>query len=104
RGAEGFGTTPFAGQVFFDNGPGQTSGLERAFLNGPTLFSWDASLNKTLRITERMKLQIRTEAFNVLNRANFASPNLNINSTSFGLITSTALPERQIQFGARLEF
>jgi hypothetical protein len=110
RGAEGFGTTPFPGQVFFNNGPGQTGSLERAFINGPFYFNWDASLIKNIRLTENTRFQIRVEAFNVLNRANFFASqlgNLNINSTNFGRITSTFTSsgaQRVIQFAGRFEF
>ncbi len=110
RGSEGFGTTPFAGQVFFNNGPGQTGGLERGFINGPFFLNWDASIIKNIRITENTRFQLRGEAFNVLNRANFFASqlgNLNINSTNFGRITSTFTSsgaQRVIQFAGRFEF
>ncbi|MBX5479533.1 MAG: hypothetical protein IRZ19_10735, partial [Pyrinomonas methylaliphatogenes] len=113
RGAEGFGTTPFSGQVFFNAAPGQTGNLERAFINGPFIFTWDASLLKNIPITERVRFQIRVEAFNVLNRANFFVPQFptggnssgfNINSTNFGRITSTVTDPRIIQLVGRIEF
>lgn len=108
RGANGFGTTPFTGQVFFNNAPGQTSGLERAFLNGPTFFNWDASLIKDIRFTETVKLQIRAEAFNLTNRANLLPAQfLDINGTNFGRITATPNgggSARVVQFGARFLF
>jgi hypothetical protein len=105
-GANGFGSTPFAGQVFFNAAPGQTGNLERSFINGPLYVNWDASLIKRVSITERVNLQLRFEAFNLLNRANFFAgqrSTLNINSTNFGRLVTTFSP-RVIQFGARLEF
>jgi hypothetical protein len=52
-----------------------------------------------------MRLQLRMEAFNVLNRANFNwTADLNIASTSFGRITTTNLTPRVLQFGARFDF
>lgn len=106
RGAEGFGSTPFNGQVFFNVAPGQTGNLERAFINGPLYLNWDASIIKNIRMGENTRLQLRAEAFNVLNRANFFVGNFgnfDINSSSFGRITSTFSP-RILQFGARFEF
>lgn len=103
RATEGFGSTPFSGQVFFNNGPGETGGLERRFLNGPWFFNWDASLIKNIRIREEMKFQLRLEAFNLLNNTNFFFSNGNINSTSFGQITSAASP-RIVQIAGRFEF
>ncbi|MFL6334171.1 MAG: TonB-dependent receptor, partial [Pyrinomonadaceae bacterium] len=84
RGANPVGTTPFASQVFFPNAPGSTGNLTRNFLNGPVYFNWDAGLLKNINITENTRLQLRGEVFNVLNRANFFTADLDINSTSFG--------------------
>ena len=112
RASEGIGTTPFSGQAFFNAPPGLTGNLERNFLNGPWYINWDAGLIKNFAITERMRFQIRAEAFNVLNRANFFIGNVsftpsgtsfNINSTSFGRINTTFDP-RIIQFVGRFEF
>jgi hypothetical protein len=110
RGSRGFGEATFPGQVFFNVPPGQTGSLERAFINGPFFMNWDASIIKNIRITERTRFQLRFEAFNVLNRANFFSgqfSTLNINSTNFGRITSTFTSsgaQRVIQFAGRFEF
>jgi len=107
RGAEGFGSTPFAGQVFFNVPPGELGQLERFFVNGPMYFNIDASLLKNIPIKENVRFQIRVEAFNVLNRANFALTGAqqlqNINATTFGRIT-TAFAPRVVQFAGRLEF
>ena len=59
---------------------------------------------------ENVNLQFRAEFFNVFNHPNFALPNssldvsLNPALTNFGVISSTITPERQIQFGLRVEF
>jgi hypothetical protein len=105
RAANGFATT-FAGQVFFNDDPGTTSGLERAFLNGPSFFNLDSSVIKNIRINERMKIQLRGEFFNILNHTQFAVDTqfYSINSTSFSRITSLATSARITQFAIRLEF
>lgn len=113
RGAEGIGATPFAGQAFFNVEPGRTGNMERHFLNGPLYVNWDASLFKNIPlgfIKEGMRFQIRGEAFNVLNRANFfvgnessGAGNQNIGSVNFGRVTTTFGP-RIVQFVGRLEF
>ena len=72
----------------------------------------DVSLSKTVvRIKERMMVQFRAEAFNVLNRANFALPgNTNVITrggvvpANAGVITSTATPSRQLQFALKPAF
>ena len=107
RGAAALNQPAFAGQVFFRNAPGQTGNLPRSFLNGPIYFNWDAGFIKRIRFGETTRLELRAEAFNVLNRANFFiadnSGIFNVNSTSFGRLTTTFSP-RIMQLGARLEF
>jgi hypothetical protein len=104
------GAQTFPGQVFFNVAPGQTGNMERNFISGPTYFKWDASIIKNIRITETTRFQIRAEAFNVLNRANFALSGTNaqfvqanINSNTFGRLLATFDP-RIIQFAGRFEF
>ena len=112
RASEGFGTTPFAGQVFFNNQPGSVGNLGRAIVSGPWYFNVDASLVKNIRITERSRIQLRMEAFNALNRAHFfpAAQLLNLTSTNFGRLTQTGGTSggpggaRVMQFAARFEF
>jgi hypothetical protein len=55
-------------------------------------------------VTERVKLDLRAEAFNVLNHTNWQAPDTNISDgASFGTIT-TAFPSRQLQFAAKVLF
>ena len=95
----------FNGQAFFNVNPGQTGNVSRTLINGPKLFNVDLSLIKNIRFTETMRIQLRAEAFNALNRVNFITGTqfANINSASFGQLTS-AFAARQIQFAARFEF
>jgi hypothetical protein len=67
------------------------------------------SLFKKTAISERASLQFRAEFFNVLNHANFGTPNAVVfsgatYSGSAGLVTATATTSRQIQFGMKLAF
>jgi hypothetical protein len=99
----------FPGQVFFRNQPGQTSPLARGFFNGPWYFNWDAGIIKNISFNERMRLQLRAEAFNVLNHTNFFiadnSGIFDIDSTTFGQIQPTAnFGPRIMQFAMRFEF
>jgi hypothetical protein len=109
------GPKTFPGQVFFNVAPGQTGNMERNFVNSPNFMDWDASIIKNIRISEAVRFQIRAEAFNVLNRANFilsgVNPQFNqanINANTFGRIvgtpTTTTGSPRVIQFAGRLEF
>jgi hypothetical protein len=78
---------------------------------GPGLATLDLSANKTFRLAERFSLQLRSEAFNLLNRANFGLPNATVFSSTtgvpsptFGRITNTATTSRQLQFALKLIF
>lgn len=95
----------FTGQVFFNTVPGTTGDLPRAFIDGPGFWNVNMALLKNFRFTEATRLQLRMEAFNVFNNVNFQNNTqfANINSTSFGQITSAAAA-RQVQFAARFEF
>jgi hypothetical protein len=88
---------------------GTYGNLGRGTYTGPGLADLDVSLFKNFPVTERISTQFRAEFFNVLNRANFGTPNAIVFSngaisSSAGLITSTATTSRQIQFGLKLIF
>jgi len=87
----------------------------RNTLIGPGLSNFDLSLfknNHIKRISENFNIQFRAEFFNVLNHPNFSPPLANNNLytangaavTTAGLLTSTATPSRQLQFGLKLIF
>ena len=104
RGANGFGSPTFQGQIFFNNAPGQTSSLERQILNGPTYYNFDVSLAKRITFGERYTFQVEANAFNVFNTTNFTiAQGLDINSTNFGRITGAFAP-RIIQLAGRFSF
>ncbi len=65
---------------------------------------WDMSFSKEFRITERMKLQLRTDWEGAMNHASFSSPNNSPTSTLFGQVTSTRGEARRIYVGAKLSF
>jgi hypothetical protein len=81
--------------------------LGRDTFIGPGLATWDFSALKDTSIHERLTLQFRAEIFNLLNRANFNTPNLIVFTPSgvsgtAGAITSTSTTSRQVQFGLKL--
>lgn len=74
---------------------------------GPGLATWDFSVLKNTQVRERLNLQFRAEIFNLLNRANFNTPNLIVFtpaglSGTAGAITSTSTTARQVQFALKL--
>jgi hypothetical protein len=64
----------------------------------------DASILKDFSLGERVKIQYRFEAFNVLNHASFGAPNLSPTNKAFGTITSTSSVPRVLQQGLRVVF
>ncbi len=75
-------------------------------LVGPGAITSDMSLRKVFNITERTNVEFRFELFNALNHPAFAQPDPfeDDGSGSFGVITSTVVPNRQMQFGLKLNF
>jgi hypothetical protein len=76
----------------------------RNTIYGPGRQTLDLALQREFSVTEKMKFQIRAEAFNALNHTNLGTPNRFVNTPQFGTITEAATPPREIQFGARLSF
>lgn len=103
----GFGQTPFPGQVFFNANPGETGNLGRTQINGPRFFNINAAVLKNIRFSESMRIQLRAEAFNVLNNVNLnlggGTQYINIGAATFGQATAATTP-RVMQFAARFEF
>jgi hypothetical protein len=91
------------------NNSGFFGNLGRDTLIGPGLATWDLAVHKDTRIRERMNLQFRGEFFNLLNHANFNTPNAvtftptGVSPTA-GLITSTSTTSRQVQLSLKLLF
>ena len=65
---------------------------------------WDFSTIKFFPLHERLKLQLRAEAFNALNRTILNNPNTAATNTAFGRITGTAAPARTFQLALKLDF
>ena len=72
-------------------------------VRGPGLQNADLMIGKTFRITERMNLELRAEAFNVSNTPPLNDPNGSFGSTAFGSITSAGNP-RVFEFVGKLHF
>jgi hypothetical protein len=102
-------TNPRHGNLYFNTSLfsneqlGQLGNSRRRFFHGPGLNNFDMALAKTTRITESKELQLRFEAFNLFNHAQFSNPTGEINSSQFGLVTS-ARPARIMQLGLKFLF
>lgn len=75
----------------------------RNTLTGPGFSSLNIGLHKNFALWESVKLQLRGEAFNVLNNVNLNLPDVTVTSSNFGRITSAGDP-RILQFAVRLVF
>jgi hypothetical protein len=103
------GTNPSffgAGADFAGEGTGWGNS-QIGIITGPGQWNWDMSLQKNTKITEWGTLQFRAEFYNVWNHPQFSNPistAYSPTSTTFGVINSTSVAPRVIQFGLKFLF
>ena len=95
--------TTFAGQIFFNPVAGQPGNLPVLAFDGPPQFRLDLAVSKRVRF-DRYGLEFKAEAFNLTNNPSFFRSDMDINSTTFGRLTSTNVDSRIVQFSARVDF
>jgi Carboxypeptidase regulatory-like domain len=96
----------FNTELFSQNALGTPGNSPRRFFYGPGLDNYDMALLKNIRITEAKSAQLRLEAFNIFNHAQFFGPlavDGNISSSTFGDVVSAA-PPRLLQVGFKFIF
>jgi len=93
---EYFNTAAFAQPVL-----GAFGNTGRDILRAPGAANLDFSLFKNIPFGERVHLQVRGEAFNLFNRANFGFPDSGVPDSTFGVINSVA-PGRIIQVAMKV--
>jgi len=71
---------------------------------GPGQVNFDFSILKTIPLREPLRLEFRTEFFNIFNHAQFSLPNTNASSGGFGQISGTTNTSRQLQFALKFIF
>jgi hypothetical protein len=95
-----FNTAAFASPT-----PGNFGTNHRNNVYGPGQIIFDLSAGKTFNLwAERYKFQLRVDAINALNHANFGNPGTAIGSGGAGTITSTTNSGRNLQLGGRFSF
>jgi hypothetical protein len=103
---------PRGGRPVFDSSQltlpalGTMGTARRRFFSGPGLENLDATLEREIFLRENQTLELRADAFNLPNRAQFfgaASVEGNISSGSFGTAVS-AMPPRLVQLALRYRF
>jgi hypothetical protein len=75
--------------------------------NGPGFFDLDFSLFKNIDISERLKIQLRAEAFNSTNTPEYGNPGTSITSSTFGKVTGYCTGNcgpRDLQLGVKVLF
>jgi hypothetical protein len=74
---------------------------------GPSQRNWDIALVKHTALKwpdPSAEVEFRTEFFNAWNTAQFSNPDTNLSDSTFGVVTSTAVSPRIIQFALKLSF
>ena len=89
--------------VFVNPTPLTFGNSPRGGLRAAPVVTTDATLEKTFRVAERIKLDVRGEYYNLLNHAIFNVPGFTLGAGDFGVISS-ARPPRTAQLAARLSF
>ncbi|MBV8829004.1 MAG: carboxypeptidase regulatory-like domain-containing protein [Acidobacteriaceae bacterium] len=94
---------------FSQPAPGELGNANRTPLSGPDFVNTDFSVMKHFPIRERMRLDFRSEFFNLFNHAQFGAPGGNgsgadFNSSTFAVVNYTVNNPRVIQFGLKLAF
>ncbi|HEX9961255.1 MAG TPA: hypothetical protein VGB00_10005, partial [Pyrinomonadaceae bacterium] len=94
-------TVPLAQVVLLQNNAGSAG---RGIVEGPRTFRIDFTMMKNIRFSESIRLQLRGEAFNVLNTTNFRTLDLNVINGTFGNVVAPTRDPRVLQFAAKLYF
>ena len=76
----------------------------RGILRGDHQWNVDFSLFKRFSVTGSQTLEVRAEAFNLLNSVYFDLPNTAIDTAAGGRVTATSNSARQLQFGLKYLF
>jgi hypothetical protein len=99
-----FTTPPIIGADGIGTGFGNSA---TGLVDGPPQANVDLAVSKRLPLNwphEKCEIQFRAEFFNALNHPQFANPDANFTSPTFGVITSTSVNARVGQLAVRLTF
>lgn len=98
-----FNNAAFCAVPVIGNGTGYgNSGA--GIVRGPDQNNFDFSLAKTFKTGERGTVEFRSEFFNALNHVQYSNPGTSYGTASFGVIGSTSVAARLIQFGLKYNF
>jgi hypothetical protein len=100
------GLPAFNTSLFSTETLGVLGNSSRRFFHGPGIENFDVEMNKNVRLRESVSVDIRVEAFNVFNHAQFFGPssvNGNVTDPNFGHVVSAA-PPRLVQLAVKVHF
>jgi len=95
--------TYFNRAAFAQPAPGTLGDLPRNAVTGPNYWAVDLAMSKLISVSGAERLELRIEAFNLLNQFNWGDPVVNFNAGTFGRITTQAGAPRIIQFGIKYD-
>jgi hypothetical protein len=87
--------------------------MGRAVWSGPGQFRLDAGVSRWINFTERWKMQLRADSYNLTNTPFFSNPNTDRNNSSFAYVTGTVgsgsgvngfAAARSVQFAMKIQF
>jgi len=90
--------------AFAQPASGTFGDYERNSLRGPAFWTIDMALAKQIAFGAAQTLELRLEAFNLLNNFNWGNPGTNFNAGTFGRITQNEGDMRIMQFGIKYGF
>ena len=76
----------------------------RNIIIGPGIFNTDLSIMKNIMFGGGKSVQLRLEAFNLFNEPIWGDPDTNMSSSTYGRITTTRSPMRELQLGVKFAF
>ena len=93
----------------FTSPAGLVGTLPKNAFPGPGTHAWDFSLSKNISFTERFKMELRAQVYNLTNTPQFSNPDTNYNDTGtngFGILTTPRLAptNRQLELAVRFSF
>lgn len=98
-------TLPWFDITKFSTPAAGTQGNTGSYISeGPRFFNLDATLMRVIPLRERLHLELRSEWLHATNTPQFANPNTQLGSSSFGLVTSTTGGSRIINLAAKMTF
>jgi hypothetical protein len=83
---------------------GRDGSIGRNTFRAGSIMELDLAVAKAIPFSDRYKLNVRMDIFNLTNRANFGVPVRYLEAAGFGKATNTLTPGRRIQFSLKFSF